>query len=133
MGIICENTRKTRKIKQIVQAPEEVINMDQENKKKEEEQKEIRKKNVLKIEIFPENKPRYEFIKEPVEKLITEDTIGYSFDKNRNLAFINENVPLLNGFFQAHINHYPIRIRPDDIWLLIVQGFSNHVNQIQKN
>ena len=125
MGTCCGNTRK---IKQIMQTPEE-INFEQEIKKKqEEEQKEIRKKNELKIEIFPENKPRYEFIKEPVKKLITEDTIGYSFDKNRNLAFINKNVPLLNGFFQAHINHYPIRIRPDDIWLLIVQAFSNHVN-----
>ena len=25
-------------------------------------------------------------------------------------------------------NHYPIRIKPDDIWLLIVQAFSHHVN-----
>ena len=38
------------------------------------------------------------------------------------------NVPLLNRFYIAHINHYPIRIKPDDIWLLIVQAFSNHVN-----
>ena len=38
------------------------------------------------------------------------------------------NVPLLNGFYTAHTNHYPIRIKPDDIWLLIVQAFSNHVN-----
>ena len=102
--------------------------MYQENKQNEENQKEIRKKNELKIEIFPENKPRYEFVKKPVRKLITKDTIGYSFDINRSLAFINKNVPLLNGFFQAHINHYPIRIRPDDIWLLIIQAFSNHVN-----
>ena len=36
-------------------------------------------------------------------------------------------MPLLNGFYTAHINHYPIRIKPDDIWLLIVQAFSNHV------
>ena len=26
------------------------------------------------------------------------------------------------------MNHYPIRIKPDDIWLLIVQSFSHHVN-----
>ena len=26
------------------------------------------------------------------------------------------------------MNHYPIRIKPDDIWLLIVQAFSHHVN-----
>ena len=37
-------------------------------------------------------------------------------------------MPLLNGFYTAHTNHYPIIIKPDDIWLLIVQAFSNHVN-----
>ena len=31
-------------------------------------------------------------------------------------------------FILPHTNHYPIRIKPDDIWLLIVQAFSNHVN-----
>ena len=31
-------------------------------------------------------------------------------------------------FYTAHTNHYPIRIKPDDIWLLILQSFSNHVN-----
>ena len=38
---------------------------------------------------------------------------------------MDTNVPLLNGFYTAHTNHYPIRIKPDDIWLLIVQAFSN--------
>jgi hypothetical protein len=125
MGMICGNRMCIKKIR----ASEEEVefNMEEKNKQKEEKEK-VRKENELKIEIFPENKPRYEFKKEPVKNLITKDTIGYSFDINRNLAFINRNVPLLNGFFQAHINHYPIRIKPDDIWLLIVQAFSNHVN-----
>ena len=125
MGMTCGNRMCIKKIRA---SKEEVeFNMEEKNKQKEEKEK-VRKENELKIEIFPENKPRYEFKKEPVKNLITEDTIGYSFDINRNLAFINRNVPLLNGFFQAHINHYPIRIKPDDIWLLIVQAFSNHVN-----
>ena len=82
----------------------------------------------LKIELYPENQPRNDFKKEPLKNLITDDTLGYSFDKEKDLAFIDTNVPLLNGFYLAHINHYPIRIKPDDIWLLIVQAFSNHVN-----
>ena len=45
------------------------------------------------------------------------------------MAFIDKNAPVLNGFYTAHINHYPIRIKPDDIWLLIVQAFSSHVNE----
>ena len=54
--------------------------------------------------------------------------LGLSLDKEKNLAFFGANVPLLEGFYSAHCNHYPIRIKPDDIWLLIVQSFSNHVN-----
>ena len=84
--------------------------------------------NELKIELFPENKKRYDLLKEPLRFLINKDTSNYSFDLDRKLAFIYSNVPLLNGFYYAHINHLPIRIRPDDIWLLIVQAFNNHVN-----
>ena len=86
------------------------------------------KENELKICLYPDNTPRYGFDEESVTNIITSDTLAYSFDKNQNLAFINSNVPLLNGFYIAHTNHYPIRIKPDDIWLLIVQAFSNHVN-----
>ena len=84
--------------------------------------------NELKIDLYPENKPRNTFDREPLKNLIKENTIGYSFNSNKELGFINSNVPLLNGFYLAHINHYPIRIKPDDIFLLIVQAFSNHVN-----
>ena len=98
-------------------------------KKIDEENLEITSNvNELKIELYPENKPRNTFDRESLNNLITEKTIAYSFDINKKLGFINTNVPLLNGFYQAHINHYPIRIKPDDIWLLIVQAFSNHVN-----
>ena len=54
--------------------------------------------------------------------------LGLSLDKEKNQAFFGANVPLLEGFYSAHCNHYAIRIKPDDIWLLIVQSFSNHVN-----
>ena len=84
--------------------------------------------NELRIDIYPENKRKKDLIKESVKNLISRITHNYSFDPNRKLAFISSNVPLLSGFYYAHINHLPIRIRPDDIWLLIVQAFSNHVS-----
>ena len=84
--------------------------------------------NDLKIILYPKNKPRYNFEKNKLEKLISKGTLGYSFDKNTELAYIFSKTPILNGFYKAHSNHYPIRIKPDDIWLLIVQAFSNHVN-----
>ena len=84
--------------------------------------------NDLVIYLYPEKYPRNELEKESVKKLIMENTLGQSFNENQELAFLGQNAPVLSGFYTAHIDHYPIRIKPDDIWLLIVQAFSNHVN-----
>ena len=84
--------------------------------------------NELKIELYPENKPITELKTYPVKTIINNETLGHSFDINENLSFLCCNVPTLSGIFYAHCNHYPIRIKPDDIWLLIVQCFSHHVN-----
>ena len=86
------------------------------------------KGNQLKIELYPDREPRYTFEKESVKKIIPEDALAHSLDTSKNLAYIGENCPVLHGFFTAHTNHYPIIIKPDDIWLLIVQSFSHHVN-----
>ena len=101
---------------------------DQPKLEEDIEEKYEPKENELKIDLYPKNKPRYTFDKTPVSTLITEDVIGHSLNPKQSLAYIGSNVPLLNGFYTAHTNHYPIRIKPDDIWLLIVQAFSNHVN-----
>ena len=82
----------------------------------------------LKIDLYPKNIPQGHLEKAPFKDIISNDVLGYSLDINKNLAFLQGNVPLLNGFFTAHMKHYPIRIKPDDIWLLIVQAFSHHVN-----
>ena len=85
--------------------------------------------NELKIELYPENKPTTELKSEPIQTIINNETLGHSFDINENLSFLCYNVPTLSGIFYAYCNHYPIRIKPDDIWLLIVQCFSHHVNK----
>jgi hypothetical protein len=81
-----------------------------------------------KIELYPDRKPRYDFKKAPLSIIVPENALSFSFDKDKELGFISDNVPILEGFYTAHTNHYPIRIKPDDIWLLIVQAFSHHVN-----
>ena len=130
MGNICNN--KKMKSKEIIVANKFEINYDCNEKLKEKENKEnstiSSEKNILKIELYPENQPRNDFKRESLKNLIRENTLCYSFDIEKDLAFIDTNVPLLNGFYTAHINHYPIRIKPDDIWLLIVQAFSVHVD-----
>ncbi|RYE28833.1 MAG: DUF4419 domain-containing protein [Sphingobacteriales bacterium] len=35
---------------------------------------------------------------------------------------------VITGYLRAYQNHYPITISPDIAWLLICQGFSNHIN-----
>ena len=84
--------------------------------------------NELKIELYPENVPIDKLEKELVSSVLPEDKLCDSLDKNKALAFPGSNVPILYGLYTAHCKHYPIRIKPDDIWLLIVQAFSNHVN-----
>ncbi len=36
--------------------------------------------------------------------------------------------PVISGFLQAYQEHRPVTISPDIIWLLISQGFAQHVN-----
>jgi len=82
-------------------------------------------KNELKIELYPQKEPFGDFPKEPISNTSKIN----SFSSYKELAYQNSNVPILNGFYTAHANHYPIRLKPDDIWLLIVQCFSIHVNE----
>ena len=84
--------------------------------------------NELKIELYPKNVPIDKLEKELVSSVLPEDKLCDSLDENKKLAFPCSNVPILYGFYTAHCKHYPIRIKPDDIWLLILQAFSNHVN-----
>jgi len=88
----------------------------------------MKSNNELKIELYPENKPRSNFERESIINKIDKNTLVHSFDINQQLAYIDSNVPVLSGFYNAHCSHYPIIIKPDDIWLLIVQAFNNHVN-----
>ena len=84
--------------------------------------------NELKIELYPLNKPFDYMEEESIKKILTKNILAHSFNINDKIAFINSKTPILNGFYKAHKNHFPIRIKPDDIWLLILQSFSNHVN-----
>jgi len=40
--------------------------------------------------------------------------------------------PFVATLHHAYAKHYPVTISPDMIWLLIAQGFANHVNQNQE-
>ena len=125
-NIIESNINEERKNEENVEIKEKGI---------EKYNTELEKKNLfpnylseLKIELYPNNIPKDNLDKESVKKILTQDTLGHSLYINKELSFLGAKVPLLMGFYTAHNKHYPIRIKPDDIWLLIVQSFSNHVN-----
>ena len=62
-----------------------------------------------------------------IDKLL--NNIFKSIDRNTLILYNYYNFSsVLGGFYSVHIVHYPIRIKPDDIWLLIVQAFSKHIN-----
>ena len=87
----------------------------------------------LKIELYPENVPKDLLKKNSPMSNMPVGPLVHSLDEKKKLAFCRANVPVLDGFYSAHCNHYPIRIKPDDIWLLIVQAFSNHVSANYEN
>ena len=66
----------------------------------------------LRIDIYPENKQKDDLPKKSLKDLIDKNTVKYSFDPNGELAFVNENVPFIEGLYYAPINHLPIRIKP---------------------
>ena len=92
------------------------------------QKEDTKENNELKIELYPKNKVIDNLEEELVKDLIDEDIIAHSLNIDQKLSYFYSNVPVLEGFYTAHTNHYPIRIKPDDIWLLIVQAFSYHVN-----
>ena len=49
-----------------------------------------------------------------------------SFDMNDRLIDFGEHT-ILEGFYQAYVNHCPIVLSPDVLWVLIIQGFTRHV------
>ena len=79
------------------------------------------------IDTYKTKNNRYTFEKRSINSII-KGSLGHSFNDGQELAFLGSNVPVLDGFYTAHTNHYPIKIKPDDIWLLIIQGFINHIN-----
>ena len=58
--------------------------------------------------------------------------IGIWDKEFRKKKLISENLniphPFLRATFQAYSKHFPLKIRPDDIWLLILQGTGLHIN-----
>lgn len=85
------------------------------------------------IELFPKNKPLKKFDISDLKTILKNKGVSkvYYCSSNLNDKFISniEDKSLLQGYYNAYVNHCPITITPDILWMLIVQGFSRHVEK----
>ena len=97
----------------------------------------------IRFQVTPEIKlPASLLPTETVDKILTQDWDTYIphgfkligiWDKMfKKLKFVNKDDeiphPFVRASFQAYSNHYPLKIRPDDIWLMILQAAGIHIN-----
>ncbi|WP_316792136.1 DUF4419 domain-containing protein [Pedobacter frigoris] len=65
---------------------------------------------------------------------VSPDGLFHNIDKDFIKLSVKDNLvdlgthPVITGYLRAYQNHYPLTISPDIAWLLICQGFANHVN-----
>ena len=55
------------------------------------------------------------------------DTLKYSFETKESKFSCGEDIPLLEGYRMAYFHHLPIIINPNHFWLMVLQGFSKHM------
>lgn len=77
---------------------------------------------------------KIEDLSEPEFHLPTADMLYGKIEQNLVKISIEDNLaqndahPVLGGFLRAYKDHRPVTISPDIMWLLICQGFGQHVN-----
>lgn len=62
-----------------------------------------------------------------IKEIYGDKIFKYSMKDEEKIMFQKEHC-VFNGFVSAFKEHRPITISPDIFWLLIIQGFANHVN-----
>ena len=79
---------------------------------------------------------KIENISKPEKLLATvsRDKLYENVEKNFVKLSVSDNLipfethPVIGGYLLAYQKHYPLTISPDIAWLLICQGFANHIN-----
>ena len=97
-----------------------------------------------KIELNPELKQRglFEFTSldsylisdedyESAKALSMEKKIYHCSSKLDEAIYVSglQGHPILEGYYQSYAKHIPVTVSPDILWMLIVQGFSRHIDQ----
>jgi len=98
-----EKKKEENKEKKNNEEKEEEKNAENEEEKLTNNKNSI-DKDVLKIELYPENLPIDKLEKKSINNILSKETLALSLDENKDLAFLGSNVPLLDGFILLMLN-----------------------------
>ncbi|KAH0802665.1 DUF4419 domain-containing protein [Histomonas meleagridis] len=65
--------------------------------------------------------------KDEIIKMLTKKNRFYCTSIDQDYVNYGNNT-VFQGFISAYKRHYPFTLSPDIVWLLILQGFSRHIN-----
>ena len=86
--------------------------------------------NSLRIDLLKKGQKLKQFTEMVKNQYLLNDynVMGASPNFYTTKVYTKDISNILQGFYSAYENHLPIRLTPDIIWLLIVQGFAQHIN-----
>ena len=137
MGLTCGVNTDSRKKNDANSLRKEITfysqNVRDENLLRNDSAFDSQKKNSedsLRIDLLEEGQKINQFTDMVENQYYLDDynVLGASPNYYTSKVFIRGINNILQGFYSAYENHLPILLTPDIIWLLIVQGFSHHVN-----
>jgi hypothetical protein len=94
----------------------------------------------IKIEINKDLKPRADFHFDSLQSILSTDVNAAILSTEKKIYHCSsdlrakkyvlglQGLTVLQGYYKAYVNHIPICITPDILWMLIIQGFSRHID-----
>ena len=81
--------------------------------------------------IFPQYRDGYRMLTKLIDPPIKGKLHGLGFDVTHPLVDVGSKFKnyFVATLHRAFINHLPITLRPDDIWLVILQGLAIHIRE----
>lgn len=98
------------------------------------------KTEEIKIVLNENLQPRFKFNFSNLESILSVDEnaailgiekkIYHCSSDIKSNKYIDEldGLNVIKGYYKAYVNHIPICVTPDILWMLIVQGFSRHID-----
>ena len=94
----------------------------------------------IKIEINKDLKPRAKLDFDSLQSILSTDINAAILSEEKKIYHCSsdlrakkyvlglQGLTVLQGYYKAYVNHIPICITPDILWMLIIQGFSRHID-----